>query len=213
MITVLLVDDHAVVRAGYRRFLEHEQGIRVAAEAGSAEEGYTAFCRLGPEVSVIDLSLPGMGGLELVRRIVRREPAARTIAFSMHEESLLARRALQAGARAYVTKASAPDTLVEAVRRVHAGRTFLSPDMAHKLALEGAGAGDPLAELTPKEFEVFRLLAQGLALAEIATALKLSLKTVANYQSQVRDKLGVATGAALVHLAARRGLVRTAPPD
>lgn len=214
MISVLLVDDHPVVRAGYRRFLEHAAAMRVAGEADNAELGYAAFCRLRPDVSVIDLSMPGMGGLELIRRILRREPAARAVAFSMHEESLYAMRALHAGALAYITKSSAPDTLIEAIQRAHAGRTFLSPDMAQKLAVESAAAPrDPLAALSPREFEVFRMIAQGCTLGEIAAALRLSRKTVANYQSHIKDKLGAATTVALAHLAARRGLLSRLAPE
>jgi len=207
MIRILLVDDHAVVRAGYRRFLERSDDVSVVAEAADAAQGYVLFRRHAPDVSVVDLSMPGAGGLELIRRIVAHEPLARVLVFSMHAEAVFAARALQAGARGYVTKRSAPETLVEAVRQVHADRSFLSPDIT--LAF-GGGDADPLAVLSAKEFEVFRLIAEGRSVADIAAALSLSQKTVANYQALIKNKFGAATTAALVHVALRHGVI--APP-
>jgi DNA-binding NarL/FixJ family response regulator len=207
MIRILLVDDHAVVRAGYRRFLERSEDVSVVAEAADAAEGYVLFRRHAPDISVVDLSMPGAGGLELIRRIVAHEPLARVLVFSMHADAVFAVRALQAGARGYVTKRSAPEILVEAVRQVHAGRSFLSPDIT--LAF-GRGDADPLAVLSAKEFEVFRLIAEGRSVADIAAALSLSQKTVANYQALIKNKFGAATTAALVHVALRHGVI--APP-
>jgi two-component system invasion response regulator UvrY len=212
MIQVLLVDDHPVVRAGYRRILDDDPGIRVVGEAQSAEQGYAEFCRLLPNVGVIDLSMAGMGGIGLMQRILAREPAARLLAFSMHEDALYAGRALQAGARGYLTKAAPPHSLIEAVQAVHAGGTFLDPRIGQRRAVERLVAADPLRALSPKELEVMRLLAQGRAVAEIAAALRLSPKTIANYQTQIRDKLELRSAAELVHLAARCGLVSMAPP-
>lgn len=209
MIRVLLVDDHAVVRAGYRRYLEQAEGISVLAEASSADEGYAAWSRESPDVGVVDISMPGASGVQLIRRIVAREAGARLLAFSMHAESLFVSQAMAAGASGYITKNSAGETLIEAVRQVHAGRRFFSPDVqpvaGHFSSQAGVLAGPDA--LTPKEFEVFRMLAQGRTLAEIASALKLSQKTVANYQSLIKEKLGVATTAALIHLALRHGVI------
>ena len=134
MIRILLIDDHAVVRAGYRRFLEHGEGMQVVDEAENAEQGYALYRQHQPDVCVIDLSMPGVGGLELIRRISSQAPKASLLAFSMHEEPVFAQRAIQAGARGYVTKQSAPDILVQAVRELHAGRRFVSQDMAYQLA-------------------------------------------------------------------------------
>ena len=209
MIRILLIDDHAVVRAGYHRFLECSADVSVIAEAADAEQGYAQFRRYKPDISILDLSMPGAGGLTLIRRIVAHAPLARVLVFSMHEEAVFAARALQAGARGYVTKNSAPETLVEAVHHVYAGRSFLSPDIAQRLAL-GGGNVDPLAVLSAKEFEVFRLIAEGQSVADIAAALSLSQKTVSNYQTQIKEKLGAATTAALVHVALRHGVI--APP-
>jgi DNA-binding NarL/FixJ family response regulator len=207
-IKLLLVDDHAIVRAGFRRLLEQMPGIRVVAEAASGDEAYRIFGECEPDVAVMDLSMPGMGGLEAIRRILGRHPAARILVFSMHETAAFAQQTLRAGACGYVTKTSAPDVLVEAVRAITAGRTFLSPDMAQKLALEGvAGARDPLSVLTPREFEIFRLLAAGQSADQIAEALYVSAKTVANHATQIKQKLGITTAVDLHRVALRYGLV------
>ena len=157
MIRILLIDDHAVVRAGYRRFLEHGEGMQVVDEAENAEQGYALYRQHQPDVCVIDLSMPGVGGLELIRRISSQAPKASLLAFSMHEEPVFAQRAIQAGARGYVTKQSAPDILVQAVRELHAGRRFVSQDMAYQLAQTQAQM-HPSSLLSPREFEVFRLI-------------------------------------------------------
>jgi DNA-binding NarL/FixJ family response regulator len=211
LIRILLVDDHAVVREGYRRFLERSDDLRVVGEADTADAGYRLWMQCTPDVTVVDLSLRGPGGLQLLARIAARSPDACCLVFSMHEDAVVAQRALQAGARGYVTKGSQPEVLVQAVRAVHAGRTYLSPDIEQDRAALAEDAGR-LATLTGKEHEVFRLLAQGRSVADIARLLHLSAKTVANHQSQIRDKLALATPAALVHLALRHGLVASPPP-
>jgi DNA-binding NarL/FixJ family response regulator len=207
-IRVLLVDDHAVVRAGFRRLLEQTPGIGVVTEAASGDEAYRIFGDCQPEVTVMDLSMPGMGGLEAIRRIVGRFPAARILVFSMHETAAFAQQALKAGARGYVTKASAPEVLVEAVCAIAAGRTFLSREMAQALAIESiAGDRDPLMALTTREFEIFRLLAAGRTTDEIAEALYVSAKTVANHATQIKQKLNISSAVELHRLALRFGLI------
>lgn len=209
-IRVLLVDDHAVVRAGYHRLLAQGPQVQVVAEAEGAESGYAEFCAHRPDVSIVDLTLPDGGGLGLIRRIHARQSSAAVLAFSMHEDALFAMRAFQAGARGYVTKKSAPEILVEAVQQVAGGKVFLSPDIAHQLARHDVGgACDPVETLSAREFEIFGLLADGRSIAEIAATLDLSAKTVANYQTQIKAKLGIDTTAGLVHLALHRGLIRT----
>ncbi len=207
-IDVLLVDDHAVVREGYRRLLERTEDIRVLAEAGSGEDAYRLFCELRPQVVVMDISLPRISGIEVTRRMVAREPAARVLVFSMHEDVVFASRSLAAGARGYIAKSAAPEVLVEAIRRVASGRSYVDHAMAERLALQRVGSDpDPVSVLTEREFEVFRLLAQGQAVSEIARILNLTAKTVANHQSALRQKLGVDNAAQLVRLAARHGLI------
>ena len=207
-VRVILIDDHSVVREGYRRLLERTPDIEVIAEAASGEDAYRLFCEQRPDVVVMDINLPGMSGIEATRRILAREPEARVLVFSMHEDALFGSRALQAGARGYVTKASAPEVLVEAVRTVAQGRMFLSHDMAQRLALQSVpGQELPLDALSPREFEVFRLLAEGKAVSEIARILSLSQKTIANHQSAIKQKLEAHTSAQMVWIALKRGLV------
>lgn len=207
--TVLLADDHAVVREGYRRLLEESGRIRVVGEATNATEAIDQFNKLAPGVVVMDISLPGMSGIEATRRIRARNPRACVLIFSMHEETIFARRALEAGAMGYVCKANAPHVLVEAVESLASGRQYLSRDIAQKLALAQAatdGAGDS-SLLSTREFEVLKLLAQGLTLSEIADQLGVAAKTVANHQSAIKQKLGAETGRELVRHAIRLGLV------
>lgn len=206
-ISVLLVDDHAVVREGYRRLLEVNASVRVCGEAENAAVAYQQFCALRPDVVVMDLSLPGASGIEAMRRILARERAARVLIFSVHEDALYVRRALDAGALGYVTKASAPDVLVQAVRTVALGTRYLSPDVSHSLAMRTAlSAGPPGRQLSPREFEVLRMLVQGYPLPTIAEKLGLSQKTVANHQSAIRQKFGVDNGVQLAQIASRLGL-------
>ena len=210
MIRVLLVDDHPVVRSGYRRLLEQAGDIAID-EAGSAEQAYAAFVRQPVDVCVTDLSLPGAGGLELLHRIRARDDKARVLVFSMYDSAHLVRRTLDAGACGFVSKQAAPDDMVIAVRAVHAGRRFLSANLSRQLL--NAGTDDEsqcLASLSQREFEVFRLLAEGRSAADCARLLNISQKTAANIQTRVKAKLNVSTSAALVHLALRRGIIASA---
>ena len=211
MIRVLLADDHPVVRSGYLRLLEQERDIRVIAEAETGEDAYAAFVADPPDVLATDLAMPGGGGLELIRRVLLRAPAARILVFSMYDSPPLVRRALEAGARGFLTKAAAPQSLVDAVRALHAGERYLGADLAPGLLQrDPACEAERLAELSLREFEIFRLLAQGHSAGECAQALKLSAKTVSNHQTVIKDKLGVATSAALAHLAIRHRVISTA---
>ena len=206
-IRVFLVDDHSVVREGYRRLLERSAGIGVIGEAANAADAYSEFQRLAPDVVVMDISLPGASGIEAMRRMLARDAGAKVLMFSMHEEAIFATRAFQAGALGYVTKASAPEVLVDAVRSLAARKRYLSADMAQAIALQsGAGGEASLNVLSNREFEVMRLLVAGDTLAAIAEKLQLSYKTVANHQSLIRQKLGVETHAQMIRVAARHGV-------
>ena len=210
--TVLLADDHAVVREGYRRLLERTSEITVVAEAGSGEDAYRLFVEHVPHVTVLDINLPGIGGLECARRILAREPQARILMFSMHEDVVFPSRALQMGARGYVTKSSAPEVLVEAVRLVAEGKLYISHDMAQELAVQMLpGHDNPLQALSPREFEVFRLLVAGHSIGEIGRILSLSYKTVANHQSNIRAKLDVSNTAQVVRMAMMHGMLDNDP--
>jgi len=206
-ISVLLVDDHAVVREGYRRLLERCVDIAVVGEAASAADAYKAFCQLQPDVVVMDISLPDVSGVEAIRRLLLRETRARILVFSIHDEAIFPRRAFGAGALGYVTKASAPEVLVDAVRSVARGEVFLSADVAQTLAVRNLlRQEDALRLLSHREFEILRLLAQGRSLHDIATRLCLTYKTIANYQSIIRQKLGIDNSVQLIRFAAENGL-------
>ncbi|MEJ0098470.1 MAG: response regulator transcription factor [Pseudomonadota bacterium] len=207
-VTVLLVDDHAVVREGYRRLLENSSSIRVVGEAFDAQSAYSAFVELMPQVTVLDIALPGASGIDALRRIRARAPQAQVLMFSMYEDPVYAARALQAGASGYVTKAAAPDVLVEAVLTVSRGETYLAGRVAHELALRNVSEKKDAANiLSPREFEVLRMLVAGRPLTEIAKSLGLTTKTVANHQSILRQKLGANTAVQLLQVAAQLGIV------
>lgn len=207
-IRVLLVDDHAVVREGYRTLLRDAAEIEVVGEAASGELACRMFVELEPDVVIMDLSLPGIGGLEAIRRILARDPRARVLVFSMHEDTVFVEQALQAGALGYLTKRSAPEGLVQAVIDVAAGRLHVVGELAQQLARQRSrGRATPFSSLSPREFEIFCLLAGGAAVTDIARRLSLSAKTVANYSTQIKAKLGVGSTAELARLAIRHGVV------
>ena len=207
-IELILVDDHAVVRSGLRRLLELNKRIEVIAEADSGEQAYQFYGELEPDVVVMDISMPGMGGLESARRIIKRYASAKIVIFSMHESASFASQALKSGVKGYVTKTGAPEDLTRAVLEVANGKTFLSAEIAQKIALEAlSGHDEPIHQLSGREFEVFRLLAEGKKVEEIAEMLKISQKTVANYYTMIKQKLGVTSPIDMVRLAIRHGLV------
>jgi DNA-binding NarL/FixJ family response regulator len=187
-LSVLLVDDHAVVREGYRRLLERQDDIEVVGEAEDAAAAHVAFCRLKPQIVVMDITLPGTTGIEAMRRMLAHDPSARVLIFSMHEEAIFAAHALQAGAFGYLTKASAPAALVQAVHSIASGEKYVSADIAQKLALREFEARE--SALTEREFEVLQSLAQGRSIKDIAESMGLHPKTVANHQSAIKAKLG-----------------------
>ncbi len=215
-IKVLLVDDHAVVRAGYRHLLARDARIEVVGEAGDAQAAYMAFCALAPDVVVMDIALPGASGIDALRRMLAREPEAKVLMFSMYEDAIFPSRALKAGACGYLTKSSGPDMLVEAVLAVARGEKYLSPDVAQTLALRSQAEPASGAVLSAREFEVLQMLARGETLAQIADRLALSEKTVANYQSSIRQKLGASNNIQIVQKATAMGLLGAAglaPPE
>ncbi|MFQ5660703.1 MAG: response regulator [Gammaproteobacteria bacterium] len=207
-IGILLVDDHAVVRAGYRMLLQSTDNIDILAEAESGEEACRYYAELNPDVVVMDLSLPGMGGLEAIRRIVARDAKAKILVFSMHEEPVFADQALNAGAKGYITKSGAPEILVEAINTLAGGKLYLDKEIAQRLAFQKIRDKDaPFSNLSTREFEIFCLLAEGLNTSEIAKRLSLSYKTVANYSTQIKGKLDVNTVAEITRLAIRHKIV------
>jgi two-component system, NarL family, invasion response regulator UvrY len=206
-ISVLLVDDHAVVREGYRRLLERQGDIAVIGEAADAATAHSLFCCMNPQIVVMDITLPGTSGIEAMARMLLYKPDTRVLIFSMHGDAIFAKRALQSGAFGYVTKASAPNVLVEAVHSIAGGKKYLSADIAHKLALSDFTSDtSPADGLSAREFEVLRQLAQGRSIKEIAHSMGLSPKTVSNHQSAIKQKLQVDTAIELFKKAAQMGL-------
>lgn len=208
MIKVLLVDDHTVVRAGYRHLLQSATDITIIAEAESGEEAYNLHQKHKPDVTVMDISMPGIGGLEAMRRIIAQNSSARVLIFTMHDDMVFAARALEDGAKGYLSKTCSPEALIEGVRAVAVGRKYLGAEVAQKIAMQGAqGTSEALKTLSAREFEVFTTLAQGVALNEVSERLNLDYKSVVNIQTRIRQKLNIENTAQLVLLAVRAGVV------
>jgi len=203
---VLIVDDHRIVASGCRALFGDDPEI-VILEACDAESGERAFVDERPDVCVLDINLPTVSGFELARRILARDAAARIIIFSMNDDPIFAARAIEVGAKGYVSKTGDPCDLTEAVREVGKGGTYLPPALARSIAFAGpAFAKSPLSKLTSREMEILRLLSAGKNLSEIAWLVHSSYKTVANTSSIMRQKLGVRTSAELVLLAIKSGV-------
>ena len=206
---VFLVDDHAVVRAGYRLLLENNPDIEVIAELKSGEEAHQQVLELKPDVVIMDLSMPGMGGLEAIKRIKAKSRKVRILVFTMHDNIAFVEHALNAGASGYITKSSAPNVLVKAVQRVAAGERYIDSQLEERLGVQQTlGKGSPFSKLSKREFQVFCQFAEGFNATEIAEDLSLSVKTVANYQTQLKDKLGISSTSELVKLALSNGIIQ-----
>lgn len=202
---VLLVDDHAIVRDGLRRLLATLGGEEVV-DAADGREALVLARSLRPDLAIVDLNLPGLGGLELIRRLAQDAPETRILVLSMHAEPLYVTRAMDAGAHGYLSKNVAPDELLSAVRKVAAGGRYVEGEVAQALAVRAAEADEPMGKLSPRDLEMLRLLAQGRSLAEIADSLGIGYKTVANSFTSIKAKLGVARTADLVRLALELGV-------
>lgn len=202
---VLVVDDHPVFRAGLVQVLGGEPGLAVCGEAGSAEEALGLLERLAPDLLVVDISLGGASGLELVKQVHQRRPGLPTLVLSMHDETLFAERSLRAGARGYVNKQEAVGHMIAAMRKVLSGGTYLSRRMAARLegrrAEGGARPEEPVATLSDRELEVFSLIGQGLGTRDIAERLGLSIKTVETYREHIKNKLLLDTATELTRRA------------
>ena len=210
MIRVLLADDHAVVRTGFRLLLQTQSDVSVVGEAASGEAACQLYAELTPDVLVLDLAMPGMGGLETLKRIRAKHAHARVLALSAHDDPVHARRALHEGALGFLSKRSAPETLLEAVTIVAAGRRFIDASLAQKLALaEVDGAGKtPVERLSEREFDVFIRLAEGATVQKIADDLKISASTVGTHLYNIKQKLGVVNQSELTLIAIRNGLIQ-----
>ncbi|MDT4292196.1 response regulator transcription factor [Methylomonas sp. MO1] len=202
-IKILLVDDHAVVRAGFRMLLSISGNVEVVAEAERGEQAIQRYHESQPDLVVMDLSMPGIGGLEAIRRIVARDANARILVYSIYHEQVYVRRALEAGAQGYITKNMAPNLLMTAIESIMHGKSYAEPglltsaeapcgNVEHQAIVDG---------FSPREFDIFRLLAQGLTVAKISDHLCLGNKTIANYATQIKKKLHVQTTTELAHIA------------
>jgi len=207
-IRILLVDDHAIVREGYRSLLAKQPGLQVAAEAADGAQGYQRFKECSPDVVITDLSLPGISGLELISRIKQRDENAKILVFSMHQNPGFAVQASRAGALGYITKSSPPEVLLRAIHDVYCGRHTLSADIAQALALEKLGNERiALETLTVREFEILRLLVEARTPEDIAQTLNISPKTVGNCHYLIKRKLGVASDIELTRLAIKLNVI------
>lgn len=204
---VLIVDDHAVVRSGLRRLLQASPDIELV-EAADATQAVAVFATERPDVTIIDINLPGIGGLDLLRRLVADQPSVRALVFSMHAEPIYATQALRAGALGYVSKIAPPNEIVDAIRSVAVGTIYIDHLIAQELALsriEGRGPRSTAASLSARDTELLRLLAEGRSLAEMAETIGVSYKTVANALSLLKSRLGVSNTSELIRLAIKGG--------
>ena len=207
-IRVMLVDDHAVVRVGFRMLLSASADIEVIAEADSGELAYQRYAEVQPDVVIMDLSMPGMGGIETVRRLLAKDKSARVLVLSAHEDTAHPKRVLKAGALGYLSKRSAPEELIEAVHAIAAGRIYLDAEIARKLAVQDLGGTAGAVEaLSEREFAVFIQLARGESVNRIAETLSLSPNTVGTHLYNIKQKLGAANQSELTLIAVRNGLI------
>lgn len=209
-ISVLLVDDHAVVRAGYKTYLALSDKIGQIFEADRGEIACQMYIQYKPDIVVLDLSMPGIGGFESIRRLINRDPHCKILVFSIHNELVYVSRILKAGAKGYITKNSDPEMLVTAVYKIAQGGTYIDPDIAQQLAISMASDQDESEKiklLSPREFDVFCLLANGYTTRKAAEKLCLSYKTVCNHGTVIKEKIGAQTLAELTLLANRQGLI------
>jgi two-component system, NarL family, invasion response regulator UvrY len=209
VIRVLLVDDHAVVRTGFRLLLQARPDMSVVGEADSGEAACQRYLELSPDVVVMDIAMPGMGGIEALRRIRAHDPRARVLALSAHDDPMHARRALREGALGFLSKRSAPEALLEAVADVGMGHRYIDPRVAQRLALDDIEGTEssPIKRLSEREFDVFIRLARGASVQRIADDLRLSASTVGTHLYNVKQKLGVSNQSELTLLAIRHGLI------
>lgn len=207
-IRILLVDDHAVVREGYRTLLAKQGGFSVVGEACDAAAAYQAYKDLRPDVVIMDISMPGRGGIDAIEHLRRRDPQVRVLVFTMHSSVAYATQAFRAGAKGYVTKSSEPSILIEATRAVARGETVLCPEISGALArTQLKGDKSRLEDLSPREFEILRMLILAQSTDKIAENLNISRKTVANYHYYIKSKLGVSSDVELMYFGMQCGLL------
>jgi len=207
-INVMLVDDHAVVRMGFKMLLESDTDIKVIAEAESGELAIQRYVEHKPDVVVMDITMPGIGGLEAIERILAKDNTAKILVLSAHEDSVHPKRVLNAGAMGYLTKRSAAEELIKAIRTVASGKKYLEASVAQQMAIQQlSGDQNPVDVLSPREFEVFMALAKGKTTNEIAETLFLSPRTVGTHLYNIKQKLNANNSAEIALIAMRSGLL------
>ena len=207
----MLVDDHAVVRTGFRLLLQAFADIEVVAEADSGEAACQMYESVAPDVVVMDIAMAGMGGIEAIKRLMAKDAKARILALSAHEDTSHPKRALQAGALGYLSKRSAPEVLIDAIRAIARGQRYLDAQIAQRMAVQDIhGEKGPMDRLSPREFEVFLQLARGQSVAQISESLTLSSSTIGTHLYNVKQKLGLVNQAEMTLLAVRHGLIDVA---
>jgi two-component system invasion response regulator UvrY len=207
-INVMLVDDHAVVRMGFKMLLELDADIKVVAEAESGEQGIQRYMEFKPTVVVMDITMPGIGGLEAIERILAKDSSAKILVLSAHEDSVHPKRVLNAGAMGYLTKRSAAEEMIKAIRTVASGKKYLEASVAQQMAIQQlSGDQNPVDVLSPREFEVFMALAKGKTTNEIAETLFLSPRTVGTHLYNIKQKLNANNSAEIALIAMRSGLI------
>lgn len=207
-VSILLIDDHAIVRVGFRTLLAQQDWCGTITEAANGDHGYQLFREHKPDVIVMDLSMPKMSGITTIQRIKAVDPATRILVISVHDETVFVMQAMKAGAVGYVSKGSAPEEIVVAVRTVARGTTYISDDIARRIVITTLRGNDnPFEKLSAREFEIVSLATSGIDPRNIALRLSINYKTVVNYLTQVKRKLGVANATELTKLAIRHGIV------
>ncbi len=207
-INVMLVDDHAVVRMGFKMLLETDAEMKVVAEAESGEQAIQRYMEFKPSVVVMDITMPGIGGIEAIERILAKDGAAKILVLSAHEDSVHPKRVLNAGAMGYLTKRSAAEEMIKAIRVVASGKKYLEAAVAQQMAIQQlSGEQNPVDVLSPREFEVFMALAKGKTTNEIAETLFLSPRTVGTHLYNIKQKLNANNSAEIALIAMRSGLL------
>lgn len=207
-ITVLLVDDHQIVRVGFRRLIETTSDIRVLAEAQSGEESYQLVNDLRPDIIIMDINMPGIGGLEAIGRLRKRNVKQKIIALTVHETEPFPSRVLAAGAQGYLSKRCAPQELIQAIRKVYRGETFVTNQVMREINKTPGNDEAAINKLTPREFQVFSLLAEGRTAVEIGHDMNLSHKTIHSHRSNIMKKLKLETSFSIVQFAILQGIVK-----
>ena len=209
-ISILLIDDHPVVRTGYRRLLENTADMHVVAEAENGEIGYQLYLEHQPDVTILDLNMPGIGGLETIRRIKAHDPAARILVFSMLNNATIAQRSLKTGAIGFISKQSGIGEMIQAVRQVNSGKIYIESEFAASIAQNATlkdTCDNPLGKLTNREFQIFKLIAEGNSSAQIAEKLTISPKTVSVHHANLMRKLQLQNTTQLIRIAIDQNVI------